>query len=255
MASCGCPPCPRHDAADHYPSILEKSATARVASLISFSSLSRFARSALSSTLTVTLSKNASTMRPQLRHRGHGGGEVLAPTARPASTLAASMAWASSLFLSLLVELGIGRAGVFALVLLLLDADDVGRALVAGQQVLAVVAVEEFASASTRRTISTRSSWPSSANTASTRSWRAPCSRSWTFRRSAKKESRSLRVGVCARLLERISTVAGEVCCRAPGGSRRAQRGAARKGPSIRSASRRSPRSRRACRSCRRARP
>ena len=30
-----------------------------------------------------------------------------------------------------------------------------------------------------------------SANTASTRSWRAPCSRSWTFRRSAKKDSRS----------------------------------------------------------------
>ena len=48
------------------------------------------------------------------------------------------------LFLGLLVELRIGRAGIFALVLLLLDADDVGRALVAGEQVLAVLGVEEF---------------------------------------------------------------------------------------------------------------
>src|ERR1700688_862933 len=44
-----------------YPSILEKSATARVASRISLSSLRRFSRKALSSTLTVTFSKKAST--------------------------------------------------------------------------------------------------------------------------------------------------------------------------------------------------
>lgn len=43
------------------PSILEKSATARVAARISLSSFSRFSRSAASSTLTVTWSKKAST--------------------------------------------------------------------------------------------------------------------------------------------------------------------------------------------------
>src|SRR4029077_9112830 len=43
------------------PSMREKSATVRVASRISLSSLSRFSRSCLSSTLTVTLSKNLST--------------------------------------------------------------------------------------------------------------------------------------------------------------------------------------------------
>ena len=47
-------------------------------------------------------------------------------------------------FLGLLVKLRIGRAGIFAHVLLLLDADDVGRALVAGEQIFAVLGVEEF---------------------------------------------------------------------------------------------------------------
>ena len=52
-------------------------------------------------------------------------------------------------------------------------------ALVAGQQVGAVVGVEErVAAPSTRATMRTRSSSPPSANTASTRSWRMPCSRS-----------------------------------------------------------------------------
>jgi len=44
-----------------YPSILEKSATAFVASRISFNSFSRFSRRSAAGTLTVTLSKNAST--------------------------------------------------------------------------------------------------------------------------------------------------------------------------------------------------
>jgi len=47
-------------AAGFQPSILEKSATARVAARIWLSSLSRFSRSGLPSTLTVTLSKKAS---------------------------------------------------------------------------------------------------------------------------------------------------------------------------------------------------
>ncbi len=52
--------------ANCYPSILEKSATARVASRISFSSLSRFSRRSDISTLTVTFSKNASTSERNL---------------------------------------------------------------------------------------------------------------------------------------------------------------------------------------------
>jgi hypothetical protein len=56
---------------------LEKSATARVAARISLSSLSRFSRSGLSSTLTVTLSKKASTWGGAARHGGHGGLEIL----------------------------------------------------------------------------------------------------------------------------------------------------------------------------------
>ena len=48
-------------------------------------------------------------------------------------------------FLVLAVVLRIGRADILPRVLLLLDADDVGGALVAGEQVLAVVGVEEFA--------------------------------------------------------------------------------------------------------------
>src|SRR3979490_3440038 len=48
-----------HDGKRIYRSILEKSATASVAARISLSSLSRFARTALSSALTVTFSKQA----------------------------------------------------------------------------------------------------------------------------------------------------------------------------------------------------
>ena len=58
------------------PSILEKSATARVAARISLSSFSRFSRNALSSTFTVTLSKKASTWGRSLRHGAHRGCEI-----------------------------------------------------------------------------------------------------------------------------------------------------------------------------------
>ena len=50
-----------------------------------------------------------------------------------------------SLFLRLLEERRVWRAGVGLFVLFLLDAQDVFRALGAGQQILAVVGVEEFA--------------------------------------------------------------------------------------------------------------
>ena len=55
------------------------------------------------------------------------------------------MARGEFLFLGLLEQRGVRRAGVGLVVLLLLDAQDVRRALGAGQQVLAVVGVEEFA--------------------------------------------------------------------------------------------------------------
>ena len=95
-------------------------------------------------------------------------------------------------FLVLAIERRVGLADILARVLLLLDAEDVGRALGAGEQVLAVLGVEEFAQRldaadDQHEVVLTRPS----ANTASTRSCRAPCSRSWTFRRSAKKERRS----------------------------------------------------------------
>ena len=171
------------------PRSCEKSATARVASRISLSSRSRFSRIGLSSTFTVTLSKNAST-GPQLRHRGHGGGEVFLGDGGGGFRLGGVDRLRQRPFLVLAVERGVGLADIFAGVLLLLDAQDVGGALGAGEQVLAVLGVEEFAERLDAADDEQRSSWPSSANTASTRSWRAPCSRSCTFRRSAKKASR-----------------------------------------------------------------
>ena len=66
-------------------------------------------------------------------------------TAAAASFLAVAMACGQRFLLRRLEKLGVRRAGVVALVLLLLDAQDVGGALDAGEQVLAVVAVEEFA--------------------------------------------------------------------------------------------------------------
>ena len=83
-------------------------------------------------------------MRPQLRHGAHGGSEILLADGRSGFLSGDVDGFRQRLLLRLLVELGIGRAGIFALVLLLLDAEDVGRALVAGEQVLAVVGVEEF---------------------------------------------------------------------------------------------------------------
>ena len=65
-------------------------------------------------------------------------------TARVASTLAPSIGFRQGLFLRQLVKRRIRCTSVFAFVLLLLDADDVGRALIAGEQVLAILGVEEF---------------------------------------------------------------------------------------------------------------
>ena len=42
------------------------------------------------------------------------------------------------------VELWIGRAGIFAIIPFFLDADDVGRALIAGEQIFSILEIEEF---------------------------------------------------------------------------------------------------------------
>ena len=67
-----------------------------------------------------------------------------AATTRLASAVGDFNRLRQRLFLRLLVKLRIGRTDIFATVLLLLDADDVGRALVAGEQVIAVLSFEEF---------------------------------------------------------------------------------------------------------------
>src|SRR5262249_25413359 len=73
---------------DH-PSILEKSATARVASRISLSSLRRFSRS-------LALSKKASTCGRSFATARMAASKSSAATALPASALAASIARASA---------------------------------------------------------------------------------------------------------------------------------------------------------------
>ena len=100
-----------------------------------------------------------------------------------AATLAATAASTASIALARrfprleLQQLRIDGAVISLAVLLFLGGEDVGGALVAGEQVLAVLGDSSAESASTRRVISRMSSL-SAVITASTRSWRAPASRS-----------------------------------------------------------------------------
>ena len=55
------------------------------------------------------------------------------------------MAFASVFFLGEAVERGVGRAIKTALVLLLLDGENVAGPLGAGEQILAVISIEKFA--------------------------------------------------------------------------------------------------------------
>src|SRR3981189_2844207 len=87
---------PGHDGKRIYRSILEKSATASVAARISLSSLSRFARTALSSVLTVTFSKKASTCGRSLAIALMAAAKSSLATAPEASALAMSIALASA---------------------------------------------------------------------------------------------------------------------------------------------------------------
>ena len=74
----GCAP-PRNSARgmSAYPAIREKSATLCIVSRMALRSRKRFSRSAGSSALTVTLSKNASTGARRPRQRPHGALEIL----------------------------------------------------------------------------------------------------------------------------------------------------------------------------------
>ena len=82
-------------------------------------------------------------MRPQLRHGAHGGVEIFLLDRTRRLGLGGIDRTRQRLFLGLLVEAWIGRAGIFAAVLLFLDADDVGRALIAGEQILTILGVKE----------------------------------------------------------------------------------------------------------------
>ena len=103
------------------------------------------ARTGASSTFTVTLSKNASHMRAQLGHRRHGGGEILARHGGRGLGRRGVDRLDQFPLLGLPVEPVLGGALVFRIVALFLDAQDVGGALVAGQQVFPILGVEKFA--------------------------------------------------------------------------------------------------------------
>src|SRR3981189_2179511 len=87
---------PGHDGKRIYRSLLKRSATAGVAALISLSSLSRFARTALSSVLTVTFSKKASTCGRSLAIALMAAAKSSLATAPEAPALAISIALASA---------------------------------------------------------------------------------------------------------------------------------------------------------------
>ncbi len=74
----------------------------------------------------------------------HGGGEVLLGDGGGGVLLGDVDGFGQRFFFASF-ELCIRRAGVTLVVLLFLDAKDIGRALNAGEQVLAVVGVKEFA--------------------------------------------------------------------------------------------------------------
>ena len=128
-----------------YPPILEKSATASVASRMRLSRRRRLARTCGSSALTRTLSKKASTGARSFRQRRHGGGEILDFDGGSCLAFGGADRLEQGLLRGLGENVRVNIAGVGFTRFLLLVAEDVGGALVAGEQRLAVVGVEEFA--------------------------------------------------------------------------------------------------------------
>src|SRR6266542_3912202 len=80
---------------------------------------------------------------PELRHGGHCCGEILARHGSRRALLGGFDGRSERPFFGLTVELRIRRPDVLPPVPLLLDANDVGGALVAGEQIPAVVRIQE----------------------------------------------------------------------------------------------------------------
>jgi hypothetical protein len=84
-------------------------------------------------------------MRAKLRHRGHAGAEILAFDRLVRLGLGNANGARQFLFLGLVEQTRLRRTGVDRVVLLLLDAQDVRRALGASEEILSILGVEEFA--------------------------------------------------------------------------------------------------------------
>jgi len=105
----------------------------------------------------------------------HGGAEILARDAEETPPPWQRRSLPQRPFLVLAIDLRVRRSSYLRASFFSSIPDDM-VARCSPQQILAVFASRNLPSASTRRTMSRRkkSSWPSSAKTASTRSWRAP---------------------------------------------------------------------------------
>src|SRR5262245_28264847 len=83
-------------------------------------------------------------MRTQLRHSAHGGSKILGLHRALRFLLGNVNRLGKRPFLILTIVRRIGATDILSPVLLLLDTDDVGCTLVAGEEILAIVAIEEF---------------------------------------------------------------------------------------------------------------
>ena len=109
------------------------------------SSFRRFSRTFGIVVVDLDLVEERIDRRTQFRHRGHGGGEIFFRDGGAGFGLHLIDGLGEGLLLIEAVERGIRRAVEWLAVLLLLDAENVCGALGAGEQVLAVVGIEEFA--------------------------------------------------------------------------------------------------------------
>ena len=109
-----------------------------------FNRRKRFSRKPGSWVLTVTTSKNSSTGCAEQRHGRHGRLEILVGDRCGGGLLDLIDRLGERLFLDSFEQVGIGRLVVGYVVFLLLDAQDVDGALGAGEQIGAVLGVEEF---------------------------------------------------------------------------------------------------------------
>ena len=151
----------------------------------------RLARSAGSAALTVTLSKNASTGARSSASARMAPAKFSTLIAATVSPFTFSMA-AASAFSSRPAAASRRRRRRSSSCPSSPRGEDVVARLTPASRLAPSSVLRNSPSASTRLTISARSSWPPSANTASIRSCRAPFSRRCTLRRSAKKARRSI---------------------------------------------------------------